>query len=82
VKMALVVNLVYIYFIGSAVVKCCQTGKLHLVTTELFTQEDLEPVKITNLKPGADLMMEFNKMIYPVTFIEGLCGQYVHIYRY
>ena len=72
-------HLLTTYYVGFAVVKCCQTGDLHSVTVdELFT-ENLEPVKLTDLKPGADLMMELNKRIFPITYIKGLCIQCITV---
>ena len=60
----------YILNVGSAVVKCSQTGKSHTVKLRDLSREDCEPLTTRDCARGSDLMVDIKGKVYPVKFIQ------------
>lgn len=59
-----------ILIVGSVVVKCPQTGKLHQVKLKDLSREDCESLTKDDLVKGSELMVEMKGKIYPVQFVQ------------
>ena len=59
-------------FVEWGIVKCSQTGKIHTVSSEYLYSKDIEPVQNNDLQPRAELFMEMDHQIFPVTYVKGL----------
>ena len=63
--------------IETAVVRCAQTGKKHLIKIRnLSRDDDTEQLTLEDLQEGSSLIMMHRKTPYPVTFVQ-LKGEYV-----
>lgn len=59
----------------SAVVKCCQTGKVSIVKLQYLSLLNDEPLSKTKLVKGADIFFNYKGKSFPVEFLsfQGLC---------
>ena len=59
-----------IYYVGSVIVRCAQTGKQHFAKVKDLSREDCSPLTKKDLTRGTNLMLDYKGKSYPVTFIQ------------
>lgn len=68
-----------IVILGQVVVRCSQTGKLHIAKLKDLARADFEALSNTDLVTGSTLMFHYKGKPYPVQFIR-FKGQYNTMY--
>ncbi len=64
-------------YIETAVVRCAQTEKQHVIKLKNVSKDDMEPLTNEDLKGGACVIMHHKNNPYPVTFVL-LKGEYMN----
>lgn len=61
-----------IFYAEKFSVKCNQSGKLYTVKVNSLSRKDEQPLTTTDLEKGSQLLMDYRKKSYPVTFVKHL----------